>query len=65
MAGVDFIEYIFGWKGLGYVIVSALNNYDLPVVMGVVLTISVIFVIINIVDDITYTFLDPRIKLSK
>jgi peptide/nickel transport system permease protein len=65
MAGVVFIEYIFGWKGLGYVIVSALNNYDLPVVMGVVLTISVIFVIINIVVDITYTFLDPRIKLSK
>jgi len=63
MAGVVFVEYIFGWKGLGYVLVDALNNYDLPLVIGVVLTISIIFVIINILVDIAYTILDPRIKL--
>jgi peptide/nickel transport system permease protein len=64
MAGVIFIEYIFGWKGLGYVMVNALNNFDLPVVMGSVLTISVIFVVVNIIVDITYSILDPRVRLS-
>ncbi len=63
MAGVVFVEYIFGWKGMGYVLVDALNNYDLPLVIGVVLTISIIFVVINILVDIIYTFLDPRVKL--
>ncbi len=62
MSGVVFVEYIFGWKGMGYVIVNALNNYDFPVVMGVVLTISVIFIIINIIVDITYGIIDPRVN---
>ena len=64
MAGIVFVEYIFGWKGLGYVIVDALNKYDLPVVMGVVLTISIIFIVINILVDLAYALLDPRIRLS-
>ena len=64
MAGVIFIEYIFGWKGLGFIIVSALNNYDLPLVMGAVLTLSVVFALINILVDFIYTALDPRIRLS-
>jgi peptide/nickel transport system permease protein len=64
MAGVVFIEYIFAWKGLGYVIVDALNNYDLPLVLGCVLTISVIFIIINLLVDILYSVIDPRVKLG-
>ncbi len=64
MAGVVFIEYIFGWKGLGYVIVDSLNKYDFPVIMGCVLTISIVFIIINTLVDILYSFLDPRIRLS-
>lgn len=63
MAGVIFIEYIFGWKGLGFVIVDALNHYDLPVVMGSVLTISIIFILVNILVDVVYSWLDPRVKL--
>ncbi len=63
MSGVVFVEFIFGWKGLGYVIVEAVNNYDIPVVMGVVLFISIIFVVITLVVDILYTLLDPRVKL--
>ena len=62
MAGVVFVEFIFGWKGLGYVIVNALNSYDFPVVMGVVLIISVIFIIINIIVDIIYGIIDPRVN---
>jgi peptide/nickel transport system permease protein len=62
LAGVVFIEYIFGWRGLGYMLVNALNVYDLPVVLGCVLTTSVIFVIVNILMDFIYAFLDPRIR---
>ena len=64
MAGVIFVEYIFGWRGLGYVMVDALNNYDLPLVMGCVITIAVIFIFINIIVDIMYSILDPRIQFS-
>jgi peptide/nickel transport system permease protein len=64
MAGVIFVEYIFGWKGLGYVIVNALNNYDFPLVLGSVILISIIFVVINILVDLTYALLDPRIQYA-
>jgi peptide/nickel transport system permease protein len=64
MAGVIFVEYIFGWKGLGYIIVNALNNYDFPLVLGAVILISLIFVVINILVDLTYAFLDPRIRIA-
>lgn len=63
MAGAFFVEYIFGWNGLGKVTVDALGLSDLPVVMGAVLFIAFLFVIINIVVDFVYVFLDPRIKL--
>lgn len=63
MAGVVFIEYIFAWKGLGFVVVDALNNYDLPVVTGCVLTISIIFILINLLVDVLYSVLDPRVRL--
>lgn len=62
MAGVVFVEYIFGWKGLGYLIVNALNQYDMPVVLGSVITIAALFVLINILVDIVYAWLDPRIR---
>jgi peptide/nickel transport system permease protein len=62
LAGVVFVEYIFGWRGLGYMLVNALNFYDLPVVLGCVLTTSVIFVIVNISMDLIYAILDPRIR---
>lgn len=61
LAGAVFIEYVFNWNGLGKEIVSALNTLDLPVIMGSVLTIATIFIIINILVDIIYGILDPRI----
>ncbi|MCX6252094.1 MAG: ABC transporter permease [Bacteroidetes bacterium] len=62
LAGAVFVEFIFDWKGIGVVIVNALEKYDFPVVMGAVLFISVILVIINILVDIVYGMLDPRIS---
>jgi len=64
MAGVVFIEYIFGWKGLGYLVVDALNNFDIPLIMGCILTIASIFIVINILVDILYGVLDPRVRLG-
>ncbi len=63
MAGAVFVEYVFDWKGVGVAIVDALNKYDFPVVMGAVLFVSVILVFINILVDILYAYLDPRIRL--
>jgi peptide/nickel transport system permease protein len=64
MAGAVFVEYVFDWKGVGVAIVDALDKYDFPVVMGILLFISVILVIINIFVDILYGLLDPRIRLE-
>ena len=63
MAGAVFVEIIFSWKGIGWEIVNALEKYDLPIVMGAVLIIAVIFVCINIVVDILYGVLDPRVRI--
>ena len=64
LAGAVFVEYIFAWNGIGKEIVDALNNLDLPVVMGAVLFIATIFVVVNIVVDIIYGILDPRIRIT-
>ncbi len=64
LAGAVFVEYIFGWNGLGKEIVDALNTLDLPVIMGAVLIIALMFIIINIFVDIVYGWLDPKITRS-
>lgn len=63
LAGAVFVEYIFNWNGLGKEIVNALNTLDLPVIMGSVLVISTAFILINILVDFIYTWLDPKVSL--
>jgi peptide/nickel transport system permease protein len=63
LAGAVFVEYIFDWKGIGVVIVDGLEKYDFPVVMGALLVICVMLVLINIITDVLYGILDPRIRL--
>lgn len=63
MAGAVFVEMVFNWKGIGYEVVDALNKNDLPVVMGATLIFTLIFVGINIIVDIVYGILDPRVRL--
>ncbi|MFQ3335957.1 MAG: peptide/nickel transport system permease protein, partial [Candidatus Arcticimaribacter sp.] len=55
-------EYIFGWRGIGKEIVTALNTLDIPVVMGSVLIIATLFIIINIFIDLLYVVIDPQVK---
>ena len=64
LAGAVFVEYIFNWNGLGKEIVNSLNTLDLPVIMGSVLVVATLFILINILVDVIYSWLDPRIKLS-
>jgi len=62
LAGAFFIEYIFGWKGIGKITVDALEKLDYPVVMGAVLFSACIFILINMFADVLYRKVDPRIK---
>jgi peptide/nickel transport system permease protein len=64
LTGAVFVEYIFGWNGLGKEMVEALNKLDLPVIMGAVLTIATIFILINIFVDVVYAWLDPRVTTT-
>ena len=64
LAGAFFVEYIFGWKGIGKVTVDALEKLDYPVVMGSVLFAATIFVLINILADVLYGIIDPRVKMN-
>jgi len=64
LAGAVFVEFVFDWKGLGVVIVQSLEKYDFPVITGAVLMISVILVVINILVDIVYGVIDPRVRVN-
>lgn len=64
LAGAFFIEYIFGWKGIGKVTVDALEKLDFPVVMGSVLITATFFILINILADVLYGIVDPRVRVN-
>ena len=64
LAGAFFVEYIFGWKGIGKITVDALEKLDFPVVMGSVLISSAFFILINILADLLYGVVDPRVRLQ-
>lgn len=64
LAGAFFVEYIFGWRGIGKVTVDALEKLDYPVVMGSVLLSAFIFVLINILADVLYGVVDPRVRVG-
>ena len=64
LAGAFFVEYIFGWKGIGKVTVDALEKLDYPVVMGSILMTAAVFVTVNILTDLLQARTDPRIRLG-
>ena len=64
LAGAFFVESVFTYNGLGQVTVTALLNFDIPVVLGCVLFTAAAFVVMNIVVDVLYAVLDPRIRLN-
>ncbi|HTF82775.1 MAG TPA: ABC transporter permease [Cytophagales bacterium] len=64
MAGAFFVEMIFNWKGLGLVTINAVMSLDFPVVMGCTVFVAFVFVVINILVDILYAVIDPRVKIK-
>jgi peptide/nickel transport system permease protein len=62
LGGAVITETIFAWPGLGTLAVTAINARDYPIVQGVVLMATVVFVLVNLCVDIVYGFLDPRIR---
>jgi len=64
LAGAFFVEYIFGWKGIGKITVEALEKLDFPVVMGSVLVSAAFFIFINILADLLYGIIDPRVRIQ-
>jgi peptide/nickel transport system permease protein len=62
LAGAFFVEYIFGWRGIGKLTVDALEKLDFPVVMGSVLVTSLFFILVNLLADVLYGLADPRIR---
>ncbi len=64
LGGTFFIEYIFNWPGIGLLAINSILSLDFPMIQGTVLFTAVIFIIVNMIVDIVYAFLDPKVKLS-
>ncbi|MBU2515399.1 ABC transporter permease [bacterium] len=65
LEGAVITETVFAWPGIGRLAIQAVFERDYPLVQGIVLVAAVVYVLINLLVDIIYTLLDPRIKLSK
>jgi peptide/nickel transport system permease protein len=64
LAGAPALETTFSWPGLGYQFVVAVGKYDLPVVQGLTMIIAIMVLAINILTDLGYAVLDPRVRLN-
>lgn len=64
IGGAVIVEVVFAWPGIGLLVVDSIFARDYPVVQGIILIIAVMVVLVNILVDIVYTVLDPRIRLS-
>jgi ABC-type dipeptide/oligopeptide/nickel transport system permease component len=64
LAGAPGLETTFSWPGLGYQFVQAVGKYDLPLVQGLTIIIAVMVLVANIITDMAYAYLDPRVRLS-
>jgi len=65
MGGAVLIEMVFSINGMGSMIVSGIREKDIPIVMGGVLIISVIYSLLNLIVDLLYGLIDPRIKVGQ
>ena len=64
LGGSAVIETVFVLPGVGQLVVRSLYNRDLPVIQGLILYVAVIYVLVNLLVDVLYTFLDPRLRPS-
>jgi ABC-type dipeptide/oligopeptide/nickel transport system permease component len=64
LGGAVLTESIFAWPGLGQLTIAAISQRDLPLIQGIVLTFAIIFALVNLVVDLLYAAVDPRIRLG-
>jgi len=62
LTGAVVVESIFAWPGIGRLAYEAIVNRDFPVIRGVILTVSVVVVIVNLIVDIMYAYIDPEVR---
>ncbi|HUW09512.1 MAG TPA: ABC transporter permease subunit, partial [Anaerolineae bacterium] len=62
LSGVVLIEMVFGWPGVGKLAVDAIHNVDIPLISGTVVFAAIVVVIANVITDLTYAVIDPRIR---
>lgn len=62
LGGAILTETIFGWPGIGRLVASSINSRDYPVLMGVFIMVAILVVIVNLITDIVYVYIDPRIR---
>lgn len=63
MAGAVLTETIFAWPGIGRLVVEAINNKDFPLVQGTIMTFALVYALVNLIVDVLYAFLDPRLRV--
>jgi ABC-type dipeptide/oligopeptide/nickel transport system permease component len=64
LGGAVLAETVFAWPGVGLLMIEAIGSRDYPVVQGCVLMVSVSFVFVNLITDLIYPIIDPRIRLK-
>lgn len=64
IAFATITETIFSWPGMGKLLIDSINNLDRPVVVAYVMVVTLMFVLINLLVDVTYSLLDPRVRLE-
>lgn len=64
LAGSAIVETVFGWPGIGKLVVDAIYNRDYPLIQGFVLFTGTVFVLLNLLVDLLYGWLDPRVRLA-
>jgi ABC-type dipeptide/oligopeptide/nickel transport system permease component len=62
LGGTVIVEYIFNWPGISTYLLAAINQRDYPVIQAIILIIATLFVLLNLVTDLVYAAIDPRIK---
>jgi peptide/nickel transport system permease protein len=63
-SGSVIVEYVFNWPGIGRLLLQAIDSRDYPVIQGTVLLLSTLFVLVNLVTDISYAYVNPRLRRS-
>jgi peptide/nickel transport system permease protein len=64
LGGAIFTESVYGLPGLGRTSVQALFNYDTPTIMGVIVFVTIMIIVFNLIVDLLYAVIDPRIRLA-